>query len=335
MNDRAGIYERLTALPYIHAYRQLIMGAVELDVFTQLETPVTAGELSGRMSWNEYNTLNLLKGLYGIGFLERDGDSFRNMPETSRYLVRGKPEYMGGVLSFFCGNQGMNLGNVARHVKEGPKPEEHTQRSMDFAAYGAAMRDAQSGIRQQELLDIIHSLPENSSIGRILDLGCGAGCLGLAVIQDAPKRTGVLFDLPSMKGLIEETVSLAGMQERASVMTGDFTKDDIGGGYDLILCHSIMLFAIAGGPDFFARLRMALNPGGLVVCVNEGIEPDYSGPWDMILGYMAFNLQGMPIGVLKGQVADMAKAAGFGPVENRTALLSTGTHDINILRKRD
>ena len=45
MNDRAGIYERLTALPYIHAYRQLIMGAVELDVFTQLETPVTAGEL--------------------------------------------------------------------------------------------------------------------------------------------------------------------------------------------------------------------------------------------------------------------------------------------------
>lgn len=206
---------------------------------------------------------------------------------------------------------------------------------MDFAAYGAAMRDAQSGIRQQELLDIIHSLPENSSIGRILDLGCGAGCLGLAVIRDAPKRTGVLFDLPSMKRLIEETVSLAGMQERASVMTGDFTKDDIGGGYDLILCHSIMLFAIAGGPDFFARLRMALNPGGLVVCVNEGIEPDYSGPWDMILGYMAFNLQGMPIGVLKGQVADMAKAAGFGPVENRTALLSTGTHDINILRKRD
>ena len=36
--------------------------------------------------------------------------------------------------------------NVARHVKEGPKPEEHTQRSMDFAAYGAAMRDAQSDI---------------------------------------------------------------------------------------------------------------------------------------------------------------------------------------------
>ena len=41
------------------------------------------------------------------------------------------------------------------------------------------------------------------------------------------------------------------------------------------------------------------------------------------------------IGVLKGQIAEMARAGGFGPVENRMALLSTGTHDINILRKRD
>ena len=69
------------------------------------------------------------------------------------------------------------------------------------------------------------------------------------------------------------------------------------------------------------------------MCLNEGIEPDYSGPWDMILGYMAFNLQGMPIGVIKGQIADAAKSGGFHSVENHTVLLSTGTHDINILRK--
>ena len=52
----------------------------------------------------------------------------------------------------------------------------------------------------------------------------------------------------------------------------------------------------------------------------------------MILGYMAFNLQGMPIGVIKGQVADTAKAGGFHSIENRSVLLSTGMHDINILR---
>ncbi|WP_454960056.1 methyltransferase, partial [Filifactor alocis] len=197
-----------------------------------------------------------------------------------------------------------------------------------------AMRDAQSGIRQYELLEILRSLPEYKSIHKILDLGCGAGCLGIAVIQDVSNRTGVLFDRPNMQSLIEESVKLSDMQDSISIKTGDFINDDIGSGYDLILCSSIMLFAIKGGANFFAKLKKALNIGGVVVCLNEGIEADYSGPWDMILGYMAFNLQGMPIGVLKGQIADAAKSGGFHSAENRSVLLSTGMHDINILRNK-
>lgn len=333
MINKTNIYEQLTSLPYLSAYRQLVQGAVELDVFSQLEAPVTAKELSEKMDWNESNTLNLLHGLYSLGYLERKEDTFCNKTETSKYLVKGNPEYMGNVLMFFCNNQGMDLGDVAKQVKEGPEPMKQTQQSMDFTSYGEAMREAQSGIRQYELLQILRSLPEYESIQKMLDLGCGAGCLGIAVIQDAENSTGVLFDSPAMRQLIEETVTLSGMEKRVSVKTGDFLKDDIGSGYDLILCSSIMLFAIAGGADFFSKLRNALNPGGVVVCLNEGIEPDHSGPWDMVLGYMAFNLQGMPIGVIKGQIAEAAKAGGFNSVENRSLLLSTGMHDINILRK--
>ena len=83
---------------------------------------------------------------------------------------------------------------------------------------------------------------------------------------------------------------------------------------------------------FFQKLKDALNPGGLVLCLNEGIEPDYSGPWDMILDIWHLILQGMPMGVIKGQIADTAKTAGFNSIENRGVLLSTGTYDINILR---
>ena len=334
MINKTNIYEQLTTLPYLTAYQQLIQGAIELDVFSNLENPITTKELSKKMSWDESNTFNLLKGLYSLGYLERNGDTFCNMPETSKYLVKSKPAYMGNVLTFFCNNQGMSLGNVAQQVKEGPKPQEQTQQAMDFAAYGDAMRDAQSGIRQYELLEILRSLPEYKSIHKILDLGCGAGCLGIAVIQDVSNRTGVLFDRPNMQSLIEESVKLSDMQDSISIKTGDFINDDIGSGYDLILCSSIMLFAIKGGANFFAKLKKALNIGGVVVCLNEGIEADYSGPWDMILGYMAFNLQGMPIGVLKGQIADAAKSGGFHSAENRSVLLSTGMHDINILRNK-
>ena len=332
MFANTSIYEQLAALPYLPAYKRLIEGAIELDVFSQLEEPVTASALAQRTGWHEGNTLYLLQGLSSIGYVKKSGDTFQNTPDASKYLVKGKPEYMGSVLLFFGSNQGMALEGLAEQVKNGPKPMEQTEQSLDFAAYGAMMREAQSGIRQQELLEIVRSLPENGQIRRVLDLGCGAGMLGIAVVNDAPGRTGVLFDQPPMQPLMEETVALYGMQEKLSVMVGDFTKDDIGTGYDLILCSSIMLFAIMGGPAFFARLRDALNPGGVVLCLNEGLEPDRSGPWDMVLGYLTYNLQGMPMGVIKGQVAEVAGAGGFERIENRTLLLSTGTHDINILR---
>ena len=189
MINKTNIYEQLTSLPYLSAYRQLVQGAVELDVFSQLEAPVTAKELSEKMDWNESNTLNLLHGLYSLGYLERKEDTFCNKTETSKYLVKGNPEYMGNVLMFFCNNQGMDLGDVAKQVKEGPEPMKQTQQSMDFTSYGESMREAQSGIRQYELLQILRSLPEYESIQKMLDLGCGAGCLGIAVIQDAENST--------------------------------------------------------------------------------------------------------------------------------------------------
>jgi len=95
MIKKATIYEQLTALPYLSTYQQLIQGAIELDLFSHLETPKKAGDLSRKMNWNEYNTLNLLKGLYSLGYIKRQGDTFCNMPETSNYLVKGKTRIYG------------------------------------------------------------------------------------------------------------------------------------------------------------------------------------------------------------------------------------------------
>ena len=230
MFQNISIYEQLTALPYLPAYKRLIEGAIELDVFSQLEEPVTAADLAQRMGWHEANTLYLLQGLNSIDYVKKTGDAFQNAPDTSKYLVKGKPEYTGSVLLFFGSNQGMALEGLADQIKNGPKPMEQTQQSLDFAAYGAMMREAQSGIRQQELLDIVRALPENGQIQRILDLGCGAGMLGIAVVNDASGRTGVLFDQPPMQPLMDESVALYSMQDKFSVLVGDFTKDDIGSG---------------------------------------------------------------------------------------------------------
>ena len=79
-------------------------------------------------------------------------------------------------------------------------PQMEMEQNLDFAQYGQMLRMSEEGYRQQEILRIVRELPENSMIRRVLDVGCAAGLLGLAVIGDgrtAPACCWIRFHLRS------------------------------------------------------------------------------------------------------------------------------------------
>ncbi len=329
-----GVYRQLSQMAYLPVYFKLLRGAMELNVFSHLTAPVKAEQLASDLGWNAANTRMLLDALYSIGFVEKENERFVNTEETNRYLVASSPDYTGGFLMAYIQEALMPM-DVAKLVREGPDPSAAGQMndSLDFAQMGDAFRAAQRGCRQREILRIVRALPENESIRRVLDVGCNSGLLGLAVIADHQERTGILFDLPPLQHVIEESIAQAGMEERARAMCGDFLTDALGSGYDLILGVSMILFAKADMAGFLKKLRDALSPGGVVVLISEGVRPDFSAPWDMIMGYLPYWLQGMDMAVRHGEIEASAKKAGFRNIETRTELLCSGTQDIVILRK--
>ena len=333
MNE-IGVFKQLSQLAYLPIYFKLLHGAMELNVFSHLTTPVTADHLASDLGWNRDNTAMLLNALYSVGFLEKNGDAFVNVPETSRYLVGSSPDYAAGFLLTYI-QEGLAPMDVAKLVREGPDPAAMGQmnESLDFTQFGDAFRAAQRGCRQQELLRIVRGLPENERIRKVLDIGCNAGLLGLAVIGDREDRSGVLFDMPPLCPVIDESIAQAELQERARSMGGNFLTDDLGDGYDLILAVSVMLFARGDMNAFMKKLHEALAPGGVVVCISEGVRPDFSGPWEMIMGYLPYWFQGMDMAVRYGEIEAAAKQAGFSSTEIRTERLCSGTQDIVILRK--
>lgn len=330
-----GVYRQLVYLPYLTAYKKTIEAAVSLDIFSGLIEWKTAGALAEENGWQRENTGNLLDALASIGFAEREGEAFRASEEARKYLVKESPYYMGNTVLFFGANPAMDPGDVAKQVMEGgilPDQRQQMEEAIDFSAYGEMMRQAQSGVRIREVLDLVRSLPEHDSFTSLLDLGCGAGMIGLAILADDPKRRMTFYDVPFMEGLIRESIEKAGKEECTEIRTGDFLKDDLGSGYDMILASSVISFALQDLDGFMKKLYEALNPGGLVLCINEGLETDSSGPWEMVFGFLPMKLQGIPVGVPKGIVKQAAGSAGFS-VEMFSMLLSTGTQEINILRK--
>ncbi|MCR4725266.1 MAG: methyltransferase domain-containing protein [Clostridia bacterium] len=328
------VYRQLTQLAYLPTYIRMIRGALELDVFSRLTQPMTANALAASAGWNEASTQALLDGLCSVGFLEKEDGAYVDAPDAAKYLAASSPEYAAGFLQVFAQGSDAPM-DVAGLVREGPGPQASQQAgsSMDFTRYGETFRAAQRGCRQQEILRIVRSLPENAGIRRVLDLGCNTGLLGLAVIADDPSRSGCLMDMPPLQPLIDESIRLEGLQDRAQSIGGDFLTDGIGSGYDLILAVSVMVFAREDLPAFLKKLHSALAPGGVIVCVGEGVKPDPAEPWDMIMGYLPYRLQGADMAVRSGEIEKAAAKAGFAGIETRTELLWSGTQDIVILRK--
>lgn len=326
------VWEQLTSLPFLSLYEKLVNSAIELDVFSHLTTPITAKALAEKMGWHIGNTEYLLSALVSIGFLKKQGVYYENTEEANRYLVKDTKEYLGDFLLFYGQNEGTVPMDVKKLVTEGPGKPHQIEQSLDFEQYGNALRKAQKGYRQEELLRIVRSLPENESIRHILDLGCATGLLGLAVIADKTGRSGVLFDqLPP--NLIQESIDQAGLTGSASVKTGNFITGEIGQGYDLILAIGVMLFAKGHMETLLKKCYDALNPGGVLLVVGEGIATDHTEPWDMVLGYLPYYFQGMDIGILHNEIQDAAKSVGFTKFECNTKLLCSGTQDICIIRK--
>ena len=78
---------------------KMLLSAVELEIFTELaKHPLPRTELQGRLGLHPRSARDFFDALVATGFLERDGDIYRNTPATDLYLDKRKPTYVGGML---------------------------------------------------------------------------------------------------------------------------------------------------------------------------------------------------------------------------------------------
>lgn len=76
-----------------------LLSAIEMGVFTELARgPELFDSLRGRLGLHPRSARDFFDALVALGFLQRNGDSYANTPETDLFLDRKKPSYLGGFL---------------------------------------------------------------------------------------------------------------------------------------------------------------------------------------------------------------------------------------------
>ncbi len=327
--------EKIFDTPFRTLESKVLKNVLMLGLFEELTEPVSADKIAEIKSWQVENTTVLLQTLSALGYLKKSGDSFVNTEDTNKYLLNSSEYYVGTFILVFDSYIGAAFPeDIGDLLKNGPKSFEETQNmDVDYAQMINTLRAYQSGYPQAQFRELLNEYSEYKNAKKILDLGCGTAMIGLSFAKDNSEAEIVLYDLPQMKPAIDESITIANVANDVTTLVGDFTSDDIGSGYDVVFASNAVYAAKPKMDETIQKVYDSLNDGGIFMCISDGIEDEFSGPWDMVLSWMAHRMNNMDMSVPKDMVEKSAIKAGFNKVSKETMHLIGGRFDVEVYKK--
>lgn len=330
-NSPRGIFDTL----YAPVRARLLMTGIELKVFDHLAEPVSADAVAQAIGTHPGNTAMLLDGLASIDLLEKKGGLYRNSPVAQEFLVEDTATCLGGLIAINNEFTRYGLENMPELIRNGPPDTPPS----DVASEDMWARCARSGANQQRAgtaqraAEIVRGLPEFPTFGKMLDLGCGAGLIGIAIVLNHPSMKGVLFDRSEVVGVAGDFVKEYEMQDRLEIVAGDYMQDSIGEGYDLVWASNTLNFAKHDIDPVMGKIYQALNPGGVFVSLADGLTDEGTKPPEMLLGMVPIAMSGWNMSFDQGFLADSMQRVGFGSIRSQTIDSPWGEMELDIARK--
>lgn len=184
----------------------------------------------------ETNAERLVTACVARDLLVRDDGRLRNAPDVARFLVEGEPIYAGPwmLVSKPDWNEWGRLGTHLRRrgtVVLGKYARGFTveqARTYHEATYSIGMGAARRFVRHVNL----------AGRRQILDLGGGSGCYCIVAAQRHPQLRAIVFDLPPVVEVTREFIASHGLTDRVTAQAGDFTRDPLPAGADVVIMAS-------------------------------------------------------------------------------------------------
>ena len=270
---------------------RILLTAIELDIFTVLDKHMfTSEDVAGKIGANIRSTDRLMSALVAMGFLRKVHGKFYNTESTSQFLIKDKPEFMGGL--FHTNELWKRWGTLTSAVKKGTRvydgkdAAENSTESFIAAMHYRAVKEAK----------ILCMMIELKNVKKMLDVGGGSGAFAMQFIENNSEMKAVVFDLQSVIPLTKKYVDSFPYKDKIEYITGDYLKNDFGSGYDLILLSSIVhINSNEENNSLIKKCSDALNPGGQIVIRDWVMNEDRTTPEGG-----AFFALNMLVGTLRG-----------------------------------
>jgi SAM-dependent methyltransferase len=236
-------------------------------VFTCLEAgPANVAQVAEKTSISTRGAQALLDGLTGLGLLEVSAGSYRNTPEASAFLVKGKPSYLGGMAEVFMDDLS-TWQKLPESAKSGLPVAPHTNDMADNPFWPLLVPAiATMSVPPAQMAAARLGIAKAGAVSW-LDVGGGSGVWSAVWLGVDPQAKGVQLDWPHVNKLAREFVARFGATQGFSTIDGDFHVTDFGTGlYDFgIYSHIAHQETPESNIAVLRKFRRAIKPGGTLV----------------------------------------------------------------------
>jgi SAM-dependent methyltransferase len=259
-------------------YQSLAMVAgMELDVFTPLQDgPLTAAALAQALDVQAVKLSPLLYALVTAGLLTVENGKFANTPESHTFLVRGRPQYLGGLHGFYK-KLWQATFQTAASIRTG-----QPQAKLDWLALPAEQLanyfqgQYPSSLRAgRELAGIINF----SRFKSLLDAGGGTGGVCIGICEAYPDLAGTVADLPEVATLSSRFIDEARMDGTIKVSPVDLTAQPPAGRYDVAVLRALLqVLPASQAQKVLQNIYQVLEPGSEIFIVGSILEDSRLAP---------------------------------------------------------
>ena len=258
-----------------------LLSAIELGLFTALaDSPLNAEAFTGKLALHTRSARDFFDTLVALGMLEREGEVYRNTPETAQFLVRGKLSYIGGLLEMANERLYPFWGSLTEGLRTGlPQNEIKTGGAGLFETiYGDPDRlrlflGAMTGLSMGASRAIAEKFPWKD-YQTVVDVGGAQGGLLVQLCLGHPHLRGSNFDLPVVGPIFEEYVAVNGLRDRLGFLPGNFFDDPLPTADVITMGHILHDWDLDQKRMLLEKAYRALPKGGALIVFEALIDDD-------------------------------------------------------------
>ncbi len=305
---------------------QTLFAATDLGIFSRLEVqPLSAEECFRALNIGPRAAGALLAALVSLGLVRCRGGKYSNARLASRWLVKGKPDYLGEGIGMLRDRLYEPWGRLVEALRANRPTsfdasrgelfdhlEEHTEEQKKFISgmHALSLIPARALARRFDFARFRH----------LADLGAGSGVYAIEIARRFPRLRATIVERPPICRIAQEYIKAEGMEERITTEARNIFRDPLPAGADVVLLsHVLHDFSPEKNAALLRHLAEELPAKGALLLSEWLLREDRTGP--LAASLMSLNMMVDTRGgrsYTLSELREFLRAAGFRSVERRS-----------------